>query len=193
MRSTPAYRPAPKRPPATRYGAAIAILASLAALNLPAHAEWPADAYTYRGLKNDLYWGRYHCGGRYREEGCDAWRRRQRYARYRHRRHRAVAPRDPGAVCHPLTAATGEQAQSEDSAQTLALRSWQGRVRFHYGERFIALETARDVRIACSPSSVADTVGGKLQDKLLGISHFRCEISGRPCRAEAKPLQRDDD
>jgi hypothetical protein len=65
-------------------------------------------------------------------------------------------------------------------------------VRFRYGERYIQFENARDARIVCSPSSVADTVGGKIQEKLLNISHFRCELSARPCRAQPQKIENDD-
>jgi hypothetical protein len=128
-------------------------------------------------LAHNCFWYGTHCRG---------WRPR---AQQRH----AQPSIDSDVVCHRLTEATGEQAQSKEAAEERALRAWQGRVRFHFGERFIAFDNARDARIACSPSSVADTVGGKIQDKLLGISHFRCEISARPCRAPARKVNRGDD
>jgi hypothetical protein len=97
------------------------------------------------------------------------------------------------AYCHRLIEATGEQAQSKDNAEERALRAWQGRVRFHFGEKYLDFGNARDKRITCSPSSVSDTVGGKIQEKLLGVSHYRCEISARPCREPARKVTKGDD
>ncbi len=123
---------------------------------------------------------------------CPGWARRYRHRKW-HATPSAPASIDSGVTCHRRTEATGEQAQSKDAAEERALRAWQGRVRFHFGERFLDFGNARDAKIACSPSSVADTVGGKIQDKLLGISHYRCEISARPCRAPARKVNRGED
>jgi len=117
--------------------------------------------------------------------------------RWRHRHYRApvkvYSNGETDAFCHRLIETTGEQAQSKDNAEAFALRSWQGRVRFHFGEKYLNFENARDKRLTCSPSSVADTVGGKIGEKLLGISHFRCELSARPCRAPARKISKNED
>lgn len=144
--------------------------------------------FTYRWYKKDAYWSQFYCGGRYRPEGCNRYRRWRR-----HHRPTVYSNGASDTYCHRLIEATGDQAQSKDSAENLALRTWQGRVRFHFGEKYLSFENARDKKITCSPSSVADTVGGKIQDKLLGISHFRCELSARPCRAPARKLGKEDD
>lgn len=149
-----------------------------------ASADWPRDAFTCRAYRADLYWhewAREHCRD-YR------WRYRQR-SRQAYRQH-TYAHEDG---CRRVIESTGEQAQSKDNAEALALRNWQGRVRFHYGEKFIQFENARDRKITCSASSVADTVGGKIQEKLMGVSHFRCELSARPCAAPARNISRGDD
>ena len=116
----------------------------------------------------------------------------QRRWRHYHRPAVVYSNGESDNYCHRLIEATGEQAQSKDNAEERALRAWQGRVRFHFGEKYLSFENARDKKITCSPSSVADTVGGKIQDKLLGISHFRCELSARPCRAPARKVDRED-
>mgnify|MGYP001571888852 FL=1 len=165
------------------------IVAALALLLAStASAQEPAPL-SCRWYANDGYWGT-----RYSPPHC--WRHKRwpsAHRRLPHRHGYVPPPAHDGAACHPLLAATGEQAQSKENAETKALTAWQGRVRFHYGERFIDIANAKDPRVACSPSSVADTVGGKIQDKLLGVSHYRCEIAARPCRAEPKRMRRDRD
>jgi hypothetical protein len=147
---------------------------------LPAKAEWPGDTFTYKGYRKDLYWGKYHCGGRYRREGCERWRQRRWKAR-----HVPVASGD--ALCQPVVPRTGEQAQSETAAYESAVTAWRGEVRFLYGERYTDLDKARNKDRTCAPSSVADSV----RDKTLAPL-FRCRITARPCRVEARPVKDDD-
>lgn len=141
-------------------------------IDLERHANWKAMR------SHNCFWYGRNCPG-------------QRRWRHYHRPAVTYSNGESDAYCHRLIEATGDQAQSRDNAENLALRTWQGRVRFHFGEKYIDFGNARDKKITCSPSSVADTVGGKIQDKLLGISHFRCELSARPCRAPARRVNKD--
>ena len=151
-----------------------------AAAIAPAAAE--PEAFSYHWYKRDVYWGKFYCGGRYHPEGCETWR---------WRRWRAQQPQGlDEPLCHDRTEATGDQAQSEENAEALALRSWRGRVRFKYGEIYTAFEYAKDPKIVCAPSDVADTVGGKIS-KLAGISHWRCELSAKPCRPQPRKVEKD--
>lgn len=143
---------------------------------LPANAEWPQNAFSCRAYRADLYWhewARRHCRG-------------YRWRHYRRTRHVPYASGD--ALCQPVIEATGEQGQNEASARESALTSWRGRVRFKYGERFTEFKHARYQREVCAPSSVPDAYRDQKLPPL-----FRCEISGRPCRVEARPLNREED
>ncbi len=143
---------------------------------LRANAEWPNDAFTCRSYRADLYWqswARRHCHG-YR------WRR--------HWRARHVPYASGDAVCQPVVESTGDQGQSEVAARENALTSWRGRVRFKYGERYTKFESARNQHEVCAPSSIPDAYRDQKLPPL-----FRCEISARPCRVEARPLNKDDD
>jgi hypothetical protein len=147
---------------------------------LPAGAEWPNDAFSCRALRQDLYWhnwARRHCRGY-------NWRK------YHARHHRYVAPSDP--TCHRLISATGGAAQSDESAKSRALLAWQAEVAFHFGDRYLNISEAKDATIACAQAGVPDTVGSKIQD-FIGVGHVRCHITARPCRVEARPLNKDDD
>jgi hypothetical protein len=139
----------------------------------PAKAEWPPQhAFTCKGWRADLYWrdwARQHCRGD-----------RQRRWKVRH-----VPVASGDARCQPLVPATGDQAQSEDSAYESAITSWRGEVRFLYGERFSDLKKARDLDRTCAPSSVPDSA----RDRALAPL-FRCRISARPCRVEAGPVRK---
>lgn len=90
-----------------------------------------------------------------------------------------------GAGCLALVKAVGDERQSVDKAKEAASRAWAGHVRFHYGEKFIDESNAINVRYTCSRSSVNDTVLGKIQESA-GITHTRCQIEARPCRAHAE-------
>jgi hypothetical protein len=146
---------------------------------LPAKAEWPRDAFTCKSYRADLYWQRWareHCPS-YRHK---TWHRRRWTAP------RYVAPRGD-ALCQRVVPATGEQAQSEDSAYESAVTSWRGEVRFLYGERYSDVKNARDLDRVCAPSSVPDSV----RDRTLAPL-FRCRLTARPCRVEARPVKDDD-
>jgi hypothetical protein len=60
----------------TRFQMFLAIVATILASLWFAHmvAAQEARPFSYRWYKKDLYWGKFHCGGEYRPEGC--WRRR---------------------------------------------------------------------------------------------------------------------
>lgn len=158
-----------------------------------AWALWPLRAgasepepFTYKWYKNDLYYKHYFCGGRYRAEGCDRWRWRKHHARH----HRYVVPSDP--TCHRLISATGGAAQTEESAKGRALLAWQAEVAFHFGDRYLGIDNAKDATIACAQAGVPDTVGSKIQD-FIGVGHVRCHITARPCRVEARALNKEED
>jgi len=90
-----------------------------------------------------------------------------------------------GPGCLGVVKAVGDERQSMEKAKEAASRAWAGHVRFHYGEKFIDEGNAVGVRFTCSRSSVNDTVLGKIQESA-GITHTRCQIEARPCRAQAE-------
>jgi hypothetical protein len=162
----------------TRTLLALSLTAILAVLlSPPAGADWPADAFSCRAYRADLVWqswARRHCRGH-----------RWRY-HARHTRHVPYASGD--ALCQPVVPATGEQAQSEGNAYESAITAWRGEVRFLYGERFSDISKSRGLDKTCAPSSVPDSLRDKANPPL-----YRCRISARPCRVEARPLNKEED
>jgi hypothetical protein len=154
----------------------LSLIAALALIS-PAGAEWPADAFNCRAWRADLYWhdwAKRHCRGH-------RWR-------YYAQRHRHVPYASGDALCQPIVEATGEQAQTVAAARDSALTAWRGRVRFKYGERFTDFQHARGQREVCAPSSVPDAYRDQKLPPLM-----RCELSGRPCRVEARALNKEED
>jgi hypothetical protein len=159
----------------------------LAAIVMAAIVAGCADERGY--LTAEECWADRQCRREWRQEtrAKAASRHGKRIVRVKHES--GGASRGPD--CRGLVVATGERAQSEDSAQTLALRSWRGQVQFKYGESYTSFEYAKDPRILCTPAGVDDTVGGKIGKKLFGVSHWRCELSGYPCRGRAETVERE--
>ncbi len=136
-------------------------------------------------------------------DDCSSWDgscvRRYRYQYYRqpesyyyNRRpevrgylYRAPTFDTSGPGCLNIVKAVGDERQSIEKAKEAASRAWAGHVRFHYGEKYIDEGNAVGVRFTCSRSSVNDTVLGKIQESA-GITHSRCQIEARPCRAQAE-------
>jgi hypothetical protein len=166
---------------------ALSLTAILAVILTPPAGARDPEPFTYKWYKNDLYYKHYFCGGRYRAEGCDNWRWRRHYRRTRH-----VPYASGDALCHRMISATGGAAQSEESAKSRALLAWQAEVSFHFGDRYLSIERAKDATIACAQAGVPDTVGSKIQD-MIGVGHVRCHVVARPCRVEARPLNKEED
>lgn len=148
-------------------------------LTLPAGAEWPTRDAFYRcdDYRNSRHWRSWA------NRNCHDWRRQ--HAR-RWRPQHVHVPRGD-ALCQSIVEATGEQAQTEESAWESALTSWRGRVRFRYGERFTDFSKARIPHRVCAPSSVPDAYRDQKLPPL-----YRCEVSARPCRVEAKSVKDED-
>lgn len=87
--------------------------------------------------------------------------------------------------CKPAVRVWSAQAQSEDNAYRKAIEAWAGSVRFQFGEIYIGIEHAENVKKLCGPSAVADTITSKLQDRI-GIEYWRCELTATPCRPKPK-------
>ena len=143
-----------------------------------AKAEWPQNAFSCASYRQDLYWQTWA------RRHCPDWRWRQ----WRRWKAHHVPYASGDALCQPVVEATGDQAQSENAAWENALIAWKGRVRFRYGERFTDFAKARMPSRVCAPSSVADSGRDKAFSQL-----YRCEIGARPCRVEARPLNKEED
>jgi hypothetical protein len=160
------------------FAAVFAVAVVWVLLTLPAGAEWPQNAFSCASYRQDLYW---HNWAR---RHCPDWRWRQ----WRRWRTQQVPYASGDALCQTLVESTGEQAQTETVARDNALVAWRGRVRFKYGERFTEFKHSRDQRSVCAPSSIPDAYRDQKLPPL-----YRCEISARPCRVEARRLGKDDD
>lgn len=124
--------------------------------------------------------------------------RRHRYISHvkkRERRDRDELPllKVGGPVCQPrVVTATGEKALSQENAEIYALRIWKSEVAFEFGEQYLDFHKARRPEIHCAPVGIADTITGKIKEKFLGVTHWRCRLSGYPCRGRPEPVSRDD-
>ena len=90
-------------------------------------------------------------------------------------RHQPYVPHEIDKHCKPLVRVVGDQRPSEDAAKEQADKAWMQEVRFRYGERYMLTTQAKDLRYACSRSSIGELVGQTMQ---------RCEIIAQPCPAQ---------
>lgn len=160
-----------------------------------------ADARGY--LTADQCWEDRECRREWRaEERTErrkAWRSRHHHeGRHKRRKLETIhaggweRSRDGGAICAGLVVATGERAQSVENAQIFALRIWRGQVAFRYGESYTDFHKAMRPQVHCAPVGIADSISGKISEKFLGVTHYRCELRGIPCRGRPEAVQRDD-
>ena len=84
--------------------------------------------------------------------------------------------RDRSGWCRDMRRVVGNQHLTVNGAKAEADKAWIQSIRFYYGEVFMSLENAKEVRYTCSRSSVGET---------LGQTFNRCEIEARPCKAES--------
>lgn len=78
-------------------------------------------------------------------------------------------------ACKPAIRVVGDQRPTEQGAREQADKAWMQEVRFRHGERFMdGAANARDVRYACTRSSVGE---------IAGVTQHRCEIIAIPCPA----------
>jgi len=78
--------------------------------------------------------------------------------------------------CRDNKRVVGNQHLTMAGAKGEADKAWIQTIRFYYGEVFMDMGNARDVKYTCSRSSVGET---------LGQTFTRCEIEARPCKATA--------
>jgi len=83
-----------------------------------------------------------------------------------------------GRWCRDTKRVVGNQHLTVNGAKAEADKAWIQSIRFYYGEVFMSLENAKEIKYTCSRSSVGET---------LGQTFNRCEIEARPCKAE--PLE----
>lgn len=106
------------------------------------------------------------------------WRRPQRYRPpvYGWRQyHKPHVPHEHDKSCKPVVRVVGDQRPTEDGAREQADKAWMQEVRFRFGERYMLTTQAKELRYACSRSSIGELVGQTMQ---------RCEIIAQPCPAE---------
>jgi hypothetical protein len=187
-------------PAGLRLGLWLAATAGLlllwAALAWPAAAQeaWLDGAFKYRAYKDDLYWGRFHCGGRYRPEGCAAWRWRRWQARERAR----WEEDGPGAACLtrlPAVRGTSGQHNTEAASKRDAVFRWMLEAQAEHGSVYMNFNLATRKVWQCFQSQAHDTLGGKIvagAGKLIGGEGYQvvCRLWASPCRA---PYEREPD
>jgi len=96
---------------------------------------------------------------------------------------RRAAVEEDRALCRDIRRAVGDQHLTVEGAKKAANDAWAGTVRFHLGEKYMDLGTARHIVYTCSRSSIKE--GGVTT---LGQSLTRCEIEAQPCHP---PRQQD--
>lgn len=97
-------------------------------------------------------------------------------------------------VCVATVSTGGDEARTEDDARLQAVQHWLKLVRWDYGEKYLSIERAKDVLIACSRSDFPKTGGkvGAVLDATGAVTHYRCKITGKPCAAQFEPMARED-
>ena len=140
------------------------VLALMLVLPFLANAEQP-------------YWADRAFGQHRQYRDYPHWRGRYRPPVYGwQRRHIPHVPHgEPDKACKPVVRVVGDQRPSEDGAKEQADKAWMQEVRFRYGERCMLTTQAKELRYACSRSSIGELVGQTMQ---------RCEIIAQPCPAQ---------
>lgn len=134
---------------------------------------------TAAAAEGNPYWADRAFGQHRQYRDYSNWRQPQRYRPpvygWRHRHQPHVPSGEPDKHCKPVVRVVGDQRPTEDGAKEQADKAWMQEVRFRYGERYMLTGQARDMRYACSRSSIGELVGQTMQ---------RCEIIAQPCPAE---------
>ena len=84
--------------------------------------------------------------------------------------------------CRTEVRREGNEHLTESAAKKAAEVAWMGAVRFRDGERYMAIENARDVKYSCVRSSVGDTALGAAASSV-GANYHRCQMAAHPCQA----------
>jgi hypothetical protein len=158
-----------------------------------------ADAGPYGYMTADQCLSDRQCRREWRAE--KRAERRANHIRHVRRRHVHTAGwegrRDYRSLCAGVVTATGEKANSQENAEIFAMRIWRGQVSFRYGEVYTDFHRAvgpngeKNPQIHCAPVGIADTFTGKIREKWLGVTYWRCELSARPCRGRPETVERD--
>jgi hypothetical protein len=150
-----------------------------------AEEEWPRKAFGYKACRGDLYWGRFCCGGRYRPEGCRAWRAKRASTLEQGHEHSGAGRRCLMKAVHVWSG----QHTSEDNSKADAKLRWMIAVQSEHGNIYMSFPLAADVVWRCFQSQVPDTFSGKssafVNKYILGGDgyHMACQLWARPCAA----------
>jgi hypothetical protein len=142
----------------------------------PFQAQAEDDSrWVKRVLRQECYWDgtcvrRYHYVRVYREREREIERRGPQVRGYIQR---ADDERETG-WCRETKRVVGSQHLTVSGAKNEADKAWIQSIRFYYGEVFMDMSNAKDIKYTCSRSSVGET---------LGQTFNRCEIEARPCKA----------
>lgn len=105
-------------------------------------------------------------------------------------------------LCLTMQRNVGEESPHEAEAKDTAVRAWAALVRFHYGEKYMDLNNAREVRFRCTRSSVFEVMPSERDERyerdderngrrdVRPIPQSRCEIEARPCRSASREDER---
>lgn len=112
----------------------------------------------------------------YRDYGHHGWRRYRPHVRAWVHRHQPQVPAgEPDKHCKPVISVVGDQRPTIEGAKEQADKAWRQEVRFRFGEFYTMKDRARNLRYACSQSSIAE---------VLNQTMMRCAIIAQPCPAE---------
>jgi hypothetical protein len=138
-------------------------------------ARWVKRVLRYECLEDGICYRRYYYQRR-------VYRERQAYYPRRTPQVRGYIRREDDEPqtgwCRDTKRVVGSQHLTISGAKNEADKAWIQTIRFHYGEVFMDMSNAKDVKYTCSRSSVGET---------LGQTFNRCEIEARPCKAP--PIQ----
>jgi hypothetical protein len=85
----------------------------------------------------------------------------------------------------------GVEHVTEAGAKEAAIRQWQATVRYDYGERYLDIENARQMRWRCDRSGTNESLAGRVGEAVTGGSGYlkRCIVMAVPCMT---PLHKSD-
>jgi len=167
--------------------AALVVLMLIAFMR-PAHADetrYSSDVYWQRTWRD--YVGE-RSGNRHRpyQPRVKAW----------HKHHHHTPPRAPQppsnhmALCLGEIRAHGTPHVTEAAAMDSAKRHWQAVARYDHGEKYMSIDTARQVKYRCARAETNETAAGRMAEAISGEAwRTRCEVVAHPCRTELKEVQ----
>lgn len=135
------------------------------------------------------YWRRLHKEQRYAERHRYRAPRVKAWRRHHHPKPEPVIT-DHHALCLWDIKAHGTPHVTEQGALEAAKKHWQAVVRYEFGEKYLDITHAKNMRYRCARAETNETAAGRVAEAITGDAwRMRCEVVAKPCRTELRSGQ----